>query len=283
VSELGKTLHAWRDRVTPAAVGLPVGGVRRAPGLRREELAQLAGLSVDYVVRLEQGRSSAPSVQVLTSLARALRLTDGEREHLFALAGQASPSPGQISTHIPPGVQRMIDQLDGAPVSVHDAAWTIISWNAMWAALLGDVSALRGRQRNIIWRHCTGGEGGLLPNSGRVEQTPEQARRFLIGMVTDLRAAVARYPRDADLHALVNDLRAVSPAFAEAWDQHLVGFHQSDQKIIHHPELGAIAVDCDILTVPGSDLRLVVYTAAPNSEAAEKLKLLSVLGLQSLA
>jgi transcriptional regulator with XRE-family HTH domain len=107
VGELGKTLHSWRDRVTPAEVGLPAGDARRAPGLRREELAQLAGLSVDYVVRLEQGRSTAPSVQVLNALARALRLSDAERNHLFLLAGQAEPTPGQISVHIPPGVQRL--------------------------------------------------------------------------------------------------------------------------------------------------------------------------------
>jgi transcriptional regulator with XRE-family HTH domain len=292
VSELGKTLHAWRDRVTPAEAGLPANGVRRAPGLRREELAQLAGLSVDYVVRLEQGRSSSPSAQVLTSLARALRLDDAERDHLFVLAGQAPPAPGRISAYIPPGVQRLVDQLDGAPLSVADASWTMISWNSLWAAMLGDPSGLRPRQRNIIWLHFTGRAG--VPNGrpdgatyvaghGRVRQTPEQTERFKLAMVTDLRAAVTRYPKDPDLHAFVADLRAVSPEFATAWDEHQIGFHGSDHKTIEHPDLGPIVLDCDVLTVPGSDLRIVVYTAPPNSEAAEKLKLLSVIGLQSLA
>lgn len=276
-------LHAWRDRVTPAEAGLPVNGVRRAPGLRREELAQLAGLSVDYVVRLEQGRSSAPSVQVLTALARALRLSDAERDHLFVLAGQTPPTPGQISAYIPPGVQRLVNQLDGAPVMVCDAAWTMISWNPLWAALLGDPSALRGRARNIIWRHYTAVEDSWAGRSVKVVQTEEQARRFRLAMVTDLRAAAARYPKDRDLRALIAELHAASEQFATAWDEHRTGFHDSDRKTIQHPDLGAVTLDCDILTVPGSDLRIVVYTATPGTEAAEKLKLLSVVGLQALS
>ncbi|TWD79940.1 helix-turn-helix protein [Kribbella amoyensis] len=281
MGELGSTLHAWRDRVTPADVGLPVGGVRRAPGLRREELAQLAGLSVDYVVRLEQGRSSAPSVQVLTALARALRLSDDERDHLFALAGQLPPAPGQISAYIPPGVQRLVDQFQGAPLSVYDAAWTVVTWNPLWAALLGDPSALRGRRRNIIWRHFVPDEAENA-DFGRVLQTPEQAERFGVAMVTDLRAATARYPHDQELRALIRDLRATSPRFAALWNEHRTGFHESDRKTFDHPSLGPLVLDCDILTAPGNDLRLVVYTAPPNTEAAEKLKLLSVVGLQSL-
>ncbi|GAA1595941.1 helix-turn-helix transcriptional regulator [Kribbella sancticallisti] len=282
MAELGKTLHAWRDRVTPAEVGLPAGDRRRAPGLRREELAQLAGLSMDYVVRLEQGRSSAPSVQVLTALSRALRLTDAERDHLFVLAGQVPPAAGQISAYIPPGVQRLVDQLDAAPLSVYDAAWTIVSWNPLWAALLGDPSVLRGRRRNIIWRHFTAPVEESWP-AGRIVQTPEQAAVFSRAMITDLRTAAARYPKDADLRALIQELRAGSDHFARLWDQHVVGFHESDRKTIEHASLGPITLDCDVLTVPGSDLRIVVYTAAPGTEAAEKLRLLSVVGLQSLA
>ncbi|GAA1603213.1 MULTISPECIES: helix-turn-helix transcriptional regulator [Kribbella] len=274
MGELGKTLHAWRDRVTPAEVGLPTGGTRRAPGLRREELALLAGLSVDYIVRLEQGRSDSPSAQVLTALARALRLSDAERNHLFALAGEVEPSPGRISAYVPPGVQRIVDQLDGAPLCVCDAAWTAISWNPMFAALAGDPSPWHGRQRNIIYRHF------LMPGD-RFEQTPEQRRDFRIAMVTDLRASVARYPHDPDLRALIEELCAV-PEFAVLWDQPVIGFHRSERKVVRHPEVGTFAIDCDVLSVPGSDLRIVVYTAAPNSEAAEKLRLLSVIGLQEL-
>ena len=276
MGELGRTLHAWRDRVTPDQAGLPAGERRRAPGLRREELAQLAGLSVDYIVRLEQGRSDSPSVQVLTALSRALRLSDAERNHLFVLAGQVEPSPGRISAYIPPGVQRMVDQLEGAPLCVCDAAWGLITWNPLFAALIGDPSEWRGRWRNIIWRHYA------APGE-RVLQTPEQRRSFQIAMVTDLRASLVRYPHDPELRALIDELRAGYDEFAQLWDQPVVGFHQTEQKTIRHPGLGPLVIDCDVLTVPGSDLRIVVYTAAPNSEAAEKLRLLSVIGLQTLS
>ncbi|MFG1907690.1 helix-turn-helix transcriptional regulator [Kribbella sp. NPDC048928] len=274
MGELGRTLRAWRDRVTPAEVGLPSGGSRRAPGLRREELALLAGLSVDYVVRLEQGRSDSPSAQVLTALARALRLSDAERNHLFVLAGAVQPTPGRMSTYIPPGVQRIVDQLDGAPLSVCDAAWTMISWNPLFAALIGDPSQWQGRHRNIIYRN-------FLEPGDRVVQTPEQQESFRIAMVTDLRASLARYPHDPELRALIDELRTVEE-FARLWDDPVVGFHQSERKTIRHPEVGTFDIDCDVLAVPGSDLRIVVYTAAPGTEAAEKLRLLSVIGLQAL-
>ncbi|WP_329003964.1 helix-turn-helix transcriptional regulator [Kribbella sp. NBC_00709] len=275
MGELGRTLHAWRDRVTPEQAGLPAGGRRRAPGLRREELAQLAGLSVDYIVRLEQGRSDSPSVQVLTALARALRLSDAERNHLFVLAGEVEPSPGRVSAYIPPGVQRIVDQLDGAPLCVCDAAWTAITWNSLFAAMIGDPSQWHGRWRNIVYRH-------FVAPGDRVVQTPEQQRDFRIAMVTDLRASLARYPHDADLQALIDELRTRYDGFARLWDQPVVGFHRSERKTIQHPEVGAFTIDCDVLAVPGSDLRLVVYTAEPNTEAAEKLRLLSVIGLQAL-
>ncbi len=275
MGELGRTLHAWRDRVTPSEVGLPTGGKRRAPGLRREELAHLAGLSVDYIVRLEQGRSDSPSAQVLTALARALRLSDAERNHLFVLAGEVEPSPGRVSAYIPPGVQRIVDQLEGAALCVTDAAWTVITWNPMFAALIGDFSPWQGRWRNIVYRH-------FVEPGDRVVMTPEQQQNFRNAMVTDLRASLARYPRDPDLQALIEELRAGYDDFAQLWDRPVVGFHQSERKTIRHPDVGTFDIDCDVLAVPGSDLRIVVYTAAPNTEAAEKLRLLSVIGLQAL-
>ncbi|MFD9338502.1 helix-turn-helix transcriptional regulator [Streptomyces sp. NPDC060028] len=268
-------LRGWRDRTAPAAVGLPVGGVRRAAGLRREELAQLAGLSVDYIVRLEQGRATSPSPQVLSALARSLRLSAAERAHLFLLAGQAAPGPGQLSEHIPAGVRRLLDQLDGAPLSVHDAAWNLTLWNPLWAALFGDASAQRGRDRNIVWRHFTG-----LPS--RVTHTPEQEARFEAAVVADLRAATARYPTDAGLRSLIKDLRGNSTAFAHLWDSGIVGVHATDTKTIHHPDVGTLTLDCDVLMAPGSDLRIVAYTAAPGSDASGRLALLNVIGTQAM-
>lgn len=273
--ELGRALRGWRDRMAPAEVGLPAGGVRRAAGLRREELAQLAGLSVDYIVRLEQGRATSPSPQVLSALARALRLSAAEREHLYLLAGQAVPGPGQLLAHIPPGVRRLLDQLDGAPLSVHDAAWNLILWNPLWAALFGDASALRGRERNIVWRHFAG-----LPS--RVSHTPEQEARFEAAVVADLRAATARYPTDAGLRSLIKDLRGVSTDFARLWETGIVGVHETDTKTIHHPDVGILTLTCDVLMVPGSDLRIVAYTAAPGSDASDRLRLLNVIGTQAM-
>ncbi|MDQ0796165.1 helix-turn-helix transcriptional regulator [Streptomyces sp. B1I3] len=274
--ELGSALHGWRDRLSPATVGLPTAGVRRAAGLRREELAQLASLSVDYITRLEQGRATSPSPQVLSSLARALRLSDAEREHLYVLAGQPVPGPGQIPVHVPPGLRRLLDQLGGAPLSVHDAAWNLIEWNRPWAALFGDPSGLRGRERNLIWRHFAG-----LP--GRVRQTPEQESHFEAAMVGDLRTATARYPSDAGLRTLVRELRESRPAFASLWDSGIVGVHVSGTKTVHHPDVGTLALDCDVLVAAGSDLRVVAYTAVPGSESADRLGLLDVIGIQAMS
>ncbi|MET8284311.1 helix-turn-helix transcriptional regulator [Streptomyces sp. NPDC051639] len=274
--ELGAALRHWRDRTAPREAGLPTGGVRRAPGLRREELAQLAGLSVDYVTRLERGRATSPSDQVLTALSRALRLSEAEREHLFRLAGQAPPAAGHISRHVPPSVQRLLDQLRLAPLGVHDAAYDLISWNPLWAALVGDPSEWRGRERNYVWRQFAG-----LPT--RVTHTPEQLTRLEAALVSDLRSATARYPEDGGLRSLIADLRRESDRFRTLWAAHTVGFHTADTKTVHHPGLGTIVVDCDTLTVPGADLRITVCSAAPGTEAAEQLALLAAVGPRTTA
>ncbi|MEU8659150.1 helix-turn-helix transcriptional regulator [Actinoplanes philippinensis] len=274
--ELGRALRGWRDRTTPQAAGVPAGGVRRAAGLRREELAQLAGLSVDYVVRLEQGRATSPSVQVLSALSRALRLSTAEREHLFVLAGQTAPGVGRIPPDMPPGVRRLLDQLDGVALTVCDASWNMIEWNPLGAALIGDLSMLRGRERNVAWREFTG-----MPS--RIRCSPEQTALFRAVLVTDLRAATARYPADPGLRDLVAALRAASADFVRLWDDGVVGTHESNSKTVHHPEVGSFSVDCDVLTAPGSDVKVVCYSAPVGSDAADRLKLLSVIGTQSMS
>ncbi|MEU4159708.1 helix-turn-helix transcriptional regulator [Actinoplanes sp. NPDC026670] len=274
--ELGRALRGWRDRTTPQAAGVPAGGVRRAAGLRREELAQLAGLSVDYVVRLEQGRATSPSVQVLSALARALRLSTAEREHLFVLAGQTAPGAGRIPDGMPPGVRRLLDQLDGVALTVCDAAWNIIEWNSLAAALIGDLSMYRGRERNVAWKEFTG-----MPS--RIHCTPEQNAQFRAILVTDLRAATARYPADPGLRDLVAALRAASADFGRLWDSGAVAVHESNSKTVRHPSVGTFVVDCDVLTAPGSDVRVVAYSAPVGSDAADRLKLLTVIGTQSMS
>ncbi len=279
--ELGAALRGWRDRVSPADAGLPAGRGRRAPGLRREELALLAGVSADYITRLEQGRATAPSAQVLGALGRALRLSREEQDHLFRLAGQAPPRAGHIAAQLTPSVQRLLDQLTAVPVSVNDAAWNLVAWNQLWAALLGDPSARTGRDRNVLWRHFTG-QLSQTAQRGRVVRTVEDETRFEESAVADLRSATARYPDDEDLRRLVADLRAASPRFAALWETGMVGTHRESHKTFDHPDVGLVTVDCDVLTVDGSDLRIVAYTAPAGSESAEKLRLLSVIGTQVL-
>ena len=275
-AEFGPAVRRWRDRVSPDAAGLPTGGHRRAAGLRREEVALLAGISVDYVTRLEQGRATAPSSQVVEALARALQLDADEREHLFRLAGLAAPGRGLVATRITPGVRRLLDRLAGTPVSVHDAAWNMITANELWAAAFGDPAELHGYDRNIVWRH-------FLNPIDRIVLTPAQGAEFVLAMVGDLRDAAARYPADGQLRELITQLRARSSAFAEVWESGQVGPHASGRKVIRHPQVGELTLDCDVLTVPGSDLRIVAYTAEPGSTDADRLALLSVVGQQSWA
>ncbi|WP_406165129.1 helix-turn-helix transcriptional regulator [Streptomyces sp. NBC_00996] len=275
-TEFGQTVRRWRDRVSPQAAGLAAGGHRRAAGLRREELALLAGISVDYITRLEQGRATNPSEQVVEALGRALRLSAAEREHLFHVAGLVPPGRDSVPAHITPSVQRLLDRLAGTPVAVYDAAWTLLLVNPLYAALMDDPSSWRGNERNGVWRNFVG------PGS-RVHRSPEAQRAFEAALVADLRATASRYPADQRLRRLIAELRANSDRFAELWDSGLVGRHEASRKTVHHPQAGPLTLDCDVLSVAGSDLRIMIYTAEPDTGDAERLELLGMLGTQALA
>jgi len=275
VQGFSEVLRAWRDRLTPQEVGHPPGRGRRAPGLRREELAGLAGVSVEYLVRLEQGRARNPSPQLLAALARALRLTDGERDHFYLVAGLAPPSRGLVPQHVGRGVQRMLDRLGDVPLAVFSAAWDLLWWNDLWAALTGDASTKSGLDRNIAWRHFTHAPGVI-------DFDDAHAAEFSAGLAADLRDAVGRYPDDAHLAYLVARLRAESPEFGRLWGQAHVARHRSSTKTATSTPVGPIVVDCDVLTVPGTDLRIVMYTAVPGSSDASRLELLRVSGTQAL-
>ena len=256
---------------------MPAGGRRRAAGLRREELAGLAGISVDYLTRLEQGRATSPSSQVVEALARALRLSDAERELLFRLAGQAVPGRDIVPARITPSVQRLLDRLSHTPVAVHDAACNLIVANQPYDALMGQTTSWRGIERNGVWRNLVG------PGS-RTVHTPEERARFESLLVADLRMTAARYPADRELRRLIAELTSHSPRFAELWESGEIGSpqDQSRHKIIDHPDVGLIALDCDALIVAGDDLRITVYTAEPGTQDAERLALAIVLGTQAL-
>ncbi|MEU0558663.1 helix-turn-helix transcriptional regulator [Dactylosporangium sp. NPDC006015] len=275
--EFGRAVRRWRDRVAPETAGLPVGRRRRAAGLRREELAGLAGISADYLTRLEQGRATAPSVQVVQALARALRLSGPDRDLLYRLAGHAPPGADVVPSHIPPSVQRLLDRLAHTPVVVYDATWTLVVANAPYDALMGETSGWHGLERNAVWRNLAG-----FPT--RVVHTAQEQARHTALLVADLRQTASRYPADRSLRRLIDDLAAASPRFTELWEGEAPAppSEPSRHKTVEHPAVGRITLDCDTLVVTADDLRITVYTAEPGTDDADRLALAVVLGTQTL-
>jgi len=272
--DLGPLLKSWRQQLSPVDVGLPMGTKRRATGLRREELAALAGVSVDYIVRLEQGRARTPSDQVTAALARALQLDTAERDHLFRLAGLLPPSDREVPRHIPPSVQRLVARLGEVPIAVFTASWDLLAWSPLWAAVLGEPAERPGLDRNIAVRAF----GLVSRGSGEESRTRylDDGEGFRRSLVADLRRVSGRYPDDRQLAELIAFLRAGSPEFAELWRSGVVGEHQAEHKTIDHPLVGQFVVDCDVFSVAGTDLRIVAYTVAEGTPAAEKLDFLRV-------
>jgi len=272
--DLGPLLKSWRQQRSPVDVGLPTGIKRRATGLRREELAALAGVSVDYIVRLEQGRARNPSDQVTAALARALQLDTAERDHLFRLAGLLPPSDREVPRHIPPSVQRLVARLGEVPIAVFTASWDLLAWSPLWAAVLGEPAERPGLDRNIAVRAF----GLVSRGSGEESRTRyvDDGDSFRRSLVADLRRVSGRYPDDRQLAELIAFLRAGSPEFAELWRSGVVGEHQAEHKTIDHPLVGQFVVDCDVFSVAGTDLRIVAYTVADGTPAAEKLDFLRV-------
>lgn len=270
-------VRQWRDRVAPETVGVPVGRRRRAAGLRREELAALAGISSDYLTRLEQGRATAPSAQVVEALSQALRISDRERDLLYQLAGHAPPGLDVVRSSLTPSVQRLLDRLANTPVVVYDATWTLVHANAPFDALMGETSTWRGIERNAIWRNLVG------PGNRTVHTAEEQAEHEA-RLVADLRLTASRYPADRTLRRLIDDLAEQSPRFVELWQSDTPPPlpDASKRKVIDHPEVGRITLDCDTLIVAVDDLRISVYTAEPGTADAERLALAIVLGTQFL-
>lgn len=269
-------LRTWRGRLSPSAAGVPAGRGRRVPGLRREDLAELAGISVDYVVRLEQGRYTTPSAQVIAALARALQLTDAERDHLYRLAGLGPPAGQEISDHILPGMRRMLNRLGDAAAAVFAADWQLIWWNRGWAALLGDPSPVPSELRNFARDTFLAGEG--RPYLSRWPVISLIQPEVEASVVSDLRRATGRFPDSDRLASLIRDLTTGSRRFAELWESGAVGAHREDHKIVHHPGTGPIAIDCDVLSDGDAERKVVVLTPAPDTEDETKFQLALVAG-----
>jgi transcriptional regulator with XRE-family HTH domain len=274
--ELGAFLRSRRERLRPEDVGLPTGPRRRTPGLRREEVAVLAHISTEYYVRLEQGRAPRPSGEVLAGIADALRLADAESDHLHVLAGTAPVRTRLHRRDVRPSILALLERLPQTAGFVVSAAFEVLAWNDLTAALMEDFGKLAPRDRNL---------------ARRAFLTPEPSAPVLYGVsdlaafrrhaVTRLRAALARYPADPEVTGLVEELRADAPEFARLWDRHDVRTTPTFTKTFQHPVVGELTVDCDALTLTDRDQDLVLYSAPPGSPAAQALALLGVLGTEA--
>lgn len=232
-------------------------------------------MSVDYYTRLEQARGPRPSRQMLTALARALRLTDDERDHLFHLTGEEPPRRGGTSAHVRPGLLLVLDRLHDTPAQVVSDTGEVLAQNAMARALSGDVCARPPRERNLLRRFFLDPAAReLFP----AEDVPDHARAH----VANLRAVAAARPDDPEAARLVAELRSFSEEFARLWDTHEVAVRRQTTKRFLHPSVGLLELDCEILLNQDHHL-LVIHTARPGTESHERLQLLRVVGLQDLS
>jgi transcriptional regulator with XRE-family HTH domain len=274
---LADFLRRRRETLQPSDVGLSAGARRRAPGLRREEVAQLAAMSADYYTRLEQRRGPQPSEQMLASLARALRLTDDERDYLYRMAGHNAPDRLSGGTHVSPALQRVLDHLDDSPALILSNLGETLLQNRLSAALLGDRTGLTGLERSEFYRWFA------HPETERTHYPEDDRDRQSRAQVASLRVAYGTMGADSRAGELVRALQKASTEFAELWNRHEVAKRFEDHKTLIHPELGAIELDCQVLFTEDQSQCLLVLTAPPRSEAAEKLALLGVLGTQAFS
>jgi transcriptional regulator with XRE-family HTH domain len=269
-SELSQFLTSRRAKITPDQAGLPTYGQRRVPGLRREEVASLAGVSVEYYKRLERGNATGASEAVLEALADALRLDDAERAHLFDLARAASPITPQrrrrpVQQRVRPTVQHILDRID-APATVSNLRCDYLAANQLGRALYSPLFESREQP----------------PNSARFTFLDPAAQEFFLDwekaakdLVAALRSMVGHNPYDRALSDLVGELSTRSDAFRTWWAAHNVRYHQTGTKRLHHPVVGELELSYDVMELTAdTGLRLAIFTAEPGSRSEEALNLL---------
>lgn len=272
--ELGAFLKSRRDRVRPSDAGLPAGPRRRVPGLRRDEVAQLAGASTDYYTELERG-GAQPSEQMLAALSRALRLTIDERNHAYHLAGRVPPPAGRSASHIEPALLDLLDRLT-VPAQITTDLQVVLIRNRLATALLGPVTAGRAVEDSFHYQWFTDPQLRALFHA-------DDHQTYSRNLVADLRAASARRGRDdAESAWLITKLQQQSENFTELWNQRDVAVKRHDAKRIVHPAVGTIALNYLNLFSEDGHQRLAWYTPAVGTDAVEKLELLAVLGTQNL-
>ncbi|PDP87044.1 transcriptional regulator [Glycomyces fuscus] len=256
--ELAAFLRDRRGRIGPGDAGLPDTGRRRTPGLRRQEVAQLAGMSVEYYVRLEQARGPNPSRQVLSALSRALMLTADERAYLFHLAGAAPPATRGPDREVPRAVRHLLGGLATTPAYVLDAKYDVLAWNRMATHFIGDMARLPEGRRNLIeWMFSQ-------PEDDPHWDDPNHTC-FVGHTVADLRAAYARYPGDPGIARLVTTLLGTSPRFTRMWESREVRERRGFSKRVDHPLAGILEFECQVLHVPDTDQRVMMYCPEPGS------------------
>ncbi|MFE9622900.1 helix-turn-helix transcriptional regulator [Streptomyces sp. NPDC006527] len=267
---LAAFLRARREALQPEDVGLPRGRRRRTGGLRREEVAALCDMSVDYYSRLEQPRGPHPSEQMLAAMARGLRLSLEERDLLFHLAGHALPRRVRRGDHINPGMMRILDRLEDTPAQVMNHLGETLKQTRPAVTLLGDETAHTGLARSAHYRWFTDPASRLVhPESDHAEQS-----RL---MVADLHGAYTRDGGDSRAAELVDALNRESPEFAGIWRERPVLGPYCAAKRFQHPQVGTLELHCQTLVDPDQFQRLVVYTATPGTESHINLRLLSLL------
>jgi transcriptional regulator with XRE-family HTH domain len=261
--ELAAFLRARRNALTPAEVGLPAGRSRRTPGLRREEIAMLAGVSVTWYTWLEQGRRINVSTDVLEALARALRLDDAERQHLLTLAVRAPAAHADDVADVPDALVRLITSMEPAPAYVLGPRWEFLAWNRPQARLYPMIERLDDVERNLLWAMFA--EPSVRP---LLDDWPAQARRIL----AEFRAGTAALRDDPQVTTLVDRLRAASPEFADWWPQLDVAQFQTRLRRYHHPRAGELVFEYQQLT-PSEwpSLRVVCQLPLPGDDSAERL------------
>jgi transcriptional regulator with XRE-family HTH domain len=263
--ELAAFLQSRRARVSPEQVGLPRGMRRRTPGLRRGEVALLAGVSLEWYTWLEQGRDIHVSVQLLESLARVLQLDANERSHLFLLALRQPPPVETFSQPtISPTLQQFLDQLGNIPASVVDPRLNGVAWNDACRVVFGDHAMMSSeRERNLIWRLFT------FPEEQLNGEWEEIARIYL----AQFRAGYGRFINDPWWAEQIAELSQISPRFRELWARHDVLNISDARKTMHHPLVGKLYFDILWLqAVDASDLRLLIHSPRPNTGTAEKIE-----------
>lgn len=268
--QLADFLRTRRAGLQPEDVGMPRGQRRRTNGLRREEVAALAGLSVDYYSRMEQSRGPHPSEQMLSALARGLRLSLDERDHLLRLGGFPVPRRDTAGRHVDAGIMRILDRLADTPAMVVNGAGECLHQTGPAVTIFGDETRFAGLDRSVVYRWFTD------PTSRAVYPVEDHEARTR-DFVADLRTAFTRDGRPSRVAEVVDALTEVSTEFAALWAEHRVGRKHSQNKRLVHEEVGVIDVYCQSLFDVDQSQALLVFTATPGSESAEKLRLLSVL------